>query len=374
VKKILYIVSSLRRSGPTTQLYNIIKNLDRNQFDPYLVTLSPEHQDSSWSAYENLGIHLYSLNLSRVKGLFFAKKQLFKLFTQIKPDIIHTQGIRADIISSKLKTRIPRLATIHNFPQLDYAMKYGRIKARIMSFCHIRAIKKLSIGIGVSESVTENLRHICNTITVHTIRNGVDTDLYYPVNTDRKDMLRKSLGLPCGVTIWISSGRLSYRKDPLFLIECWKRNQMVSDNHHLVLIGNGELYEDCKKRCNGDNSVHILGRVNNVVDYLQASDYVVSASHAEGFPYSILEAMACGLPVLLSNILPHTEILQLNRNAAGLCYKLGDEINFMESFTSILKMDRVSMKKASLDIIHNNLSDTIMSESYQQLYKTYRTS
>jgi glycosyltransferase involved in cell wall biosynthesis len=370
VKKILYIVSSLRRSGPTTQLYNIIKNIDGKQFEPYLITLSPEHKDSSWSAYKNLGIALYSLNLSRLKGFFVAKKCILRLINEINPDIIHTQGIRGDIISSKLKIIIPRVCTIHNFPQIDYIMEYGQVTGRAITFYHVKALKKMSICIGVSESVTQNIKHICNMVHTHTIKNGVDTDIYYPVDTNKKDLLRKWLGLPNGVMIWISSGRLSNRKDPLFLIESWKKNSMITANHHLVLIGNGELYEVCKQRCHGYNSIHIIGRVNNVVDYLRASDYIVSASYAEGLPYSILEGMACGLPVLLSNILPHTEILQLNPHA-GFCYKLGDVVSFIESFNSILKMNRASMIKASLDIIHNNLSDTIMSESYQQVYRTY---
>jgi glycosyltransferase involved in cell wall biosynthesis len=370
MQKILYIVSSLRRSGPTTQLYNIIKNLDTRKFDPYLVTLSPEHRDSNLSLYEKLNIHLYSLNLSRLKGFFAAKKRIIALLNEIKPDIIHTQGIRGDILSSKLETTIPRVATIHNFPQFDYTMEYGWVIGRIMCLYHIKALKKMSICIGVSESVTENLKHLYNKIHTHTIRNGVDTDWYYPITTDEKDLLRKRLGLLCRVTLWISSGMLSNRKDPFFLIECWKKSKMIADNHHLVLIGNGELYDECKARCHGYNHIHIVGRVNNVVDYLKASDYVLSASRSEGLPYSILEAMACGLPALLSNIPPHIEILQLN-SGSGFCYKLGDEISFMESFNNILKIDRADMKKASLDIILNNLSDKIMSESYQQIYSSY---
>jgi glycosyltransferase involved in cell wall biosynthesis len=369
MKRILYIVSTLRCSGPTTQLYNIIKNVNRKQFESFLITLSPEHGDSSWSDYENIGVHLYSLNLSRLKGFFVAKKSILRLIDEINPNIIHTQGLRGDIISSKLKITIPRIATIHNFPQIDYTKKYGQIKGRIIALCHVKAMRKASICIGVSEAVTENLKHICNAIATHTVRNGVDTGIYFPVNPERKNILRKRLGLPCEVTMWISSGSLSNRKDPMFLIESWKKNAMLATNHHLVLIGDGELYEICKQGCHGYPSIHIIGGVKNVVDYLQASDYIVSASHGEGLPYSILEGMACGLPVLLSNILPHTEILQLNYNVAGLCYKLGDEISFRESFNSILTMDRANMTKASLDIIHNNLSDAIMSESYQQIYR-----
>src|SRR5690606_9558118 len=102
MKTILYIVSTLKRSGPTNQLFNIIIYLDRSVFEPVLITLSPEPEDSRWQDYQSLGVQMHSLNLSRLGGLFFAKSNLEKLIKKIQPDLIHTQGIRADFLISKL--------------------------------------------------------------------------------------------------------------------------------------------------------------------------------------------------------------------------------------------------------------------------------
>src|SRR5690554_2914775 len=132
MRKILYIVSTLKRSGPTNQLFNVINHLDRSQFEPHLVTLSPEPADNRWKEFQDINVKLYSLKLSRLQGLLFAKYKLGRLIEAIKPDLIHTQGIRADAIVSSLGMKIPHVATIHNFAPDDYISKFGGLKGRIM--------------------------------------------------------------------------------------------------------------------------------------------------------------------------------------------------------------------------------------------------
>ena len=71
-----YIVSTLRRSGPIMQLLNIVKYLDRDNFNPIVITLSPEGRDSMREKFSQAGIPIVSLNLSRMEGIFLIKKKL----------------------------------------------------------------------------------------------------------------------------------------------------------------------------------------------------------------------------------------------------------------------------------------------------------
>src|SRR5690554_5345172 len=124
MKKILYVVSTLKSSGPTNQLFNVINHLDRSQYEPHLITLSPEPADSRWKKFQDIKVKLFSLNLSRVKGMLFAKTELRKIIKIIRPDIMRTQGIRADAIVSSLEMKIPHVATIRNFAPDDYISKF----------------------------------------------------------------------------------------------------------------------------------------------------------------------------------------------------------------------------------------------------------
>jgi glycosyltransferase involved in cell wall biosynthesis len=368
LKKILYIVSTLKRSGPTNVLYNLIKYIDYSDFEVYILTLSPEPGNSHWEEFLNLGVHLYSLNLSRIKGLFFIKKRVQSLLAEINPHLIHTQGIRGDVISANLKMNIPRLSTIHNFPQYDYIMTYGRIIGNMMIFWHINVLHKMSACIGVSSAVTENLRNKYNISNVFCIQNGVDTDIFSPPGEFEKENLRRRLNLPSDAKIFISSGHLSRRKNPIFLINFWTKYLNENNGAHLVFVGDGKLREECEREAVNSETIHVIGRVNNVVDYLRASDYFISASYAEGLPNAVLEAMACGLPVLLSDIKPHKEILDAAYNA-GFCYELGNKNSFKESFNKLLDSDRTKMSSAALTLIEDKMNALAMSTNYQKIYK-----
>lgn len=368
MKKILYIVSTLKRSGPTNQLYNIIKHLDRTQFDPYLISLSPEPIDSRWDDFEALEVELHTLGLSRIAGLFLATKNLNHLIGVMKPDLIHSQGIRGDLLSAGLSIGLPRICTVRNIPQQDYRMTYGLLKARWMVGKHRTAMKMMDRCVGVSHAVSENLQANLGVQNTCTIQNGVDTEIYTRATCQDKSALRKELGLPLAGRIWITSGHLNARKDPLFLIDAWKGACDRKSDDSLIFIGSGPLDGECWAAAGQYSNVYLLGRVSNVADYLKASDYFLSASKAEGLPNAVLEALACGLPVLLSDIEPHREIWEMEKSIGDL-FLLGDHHSFKCSLAAIVKKERQTLSHAALDLIESRLSAQKMSEDYQIIYK-----
>src|SRR5690606_33791427 len=280
-----------------------------------------------WDDYKKLGVKLYSLNLSRFSGFFFSKNNVSKIVNEIKPDLIHTQGIRADSISSSLKSTLPKICTVRNFPQEDYVMTYGKLKGYLMVYQHVKAFRKLACCVGVSQVVEKNLKDKFDIIKTDSITNGVDTEIYLPAASEEKEKLREKHRIPQESNIWISSGHLSVRKDPIFLINQWKSNFANDLKNILLFIGDGDLHDECLSLASETNNIRVLGRVNNVSDFLQASDYFVSASKAEGLPNTVIEALACGLPVLLSNIGPHREIFDMDEKIGSL-FTLNDEHMF----------------------------------------------
>lgn len=367
MKKILYLVSTLKNSGPTNQLYNIIKNLDPDEFEPHLVTLSPEPEDTKIQDFKCLGMSIRSMSFSRLSGVFFAKRKLKKIINEISPDIIHSQGLRSDVLSSKLESGIPRVSTIRNFPQYDYAMTYGNLVGKVMTWRHSHAMKGVEVCVGVSDAVTKNLIDYVGISKAVCISNGVDTELYFPVLDQEKSDLRMSLGLDKGRETWISSGHLSDRKDPISLIDAWSDVFANDETKQLVFIGDGPLRAECDRLAESFPNVFVFGRVSNVSDYLKASDYFVSASKSEGLPNSVLEAMACGLPVLLSDIPPHREILEKGDNA-GFLYSFGKKEALKSGFLRLVDCDRTAKSEAALSLVLDNLSANKMSKSYQQIY------
>lgn len=370
MKKILYIVSTLSRSSPNSQLFSLIKYLDKTKFQPYLITLSPEHENSRWNDYEAIGVKLYSLNLSRIQGVLFAKSKVRLLIEKIKPDLIHTQGIRADILASKLDNNVIKLCTIHNQPQQDYALSYGKFIGSRMLKQHLKALTAFDCCIGVSSTVEKNINRLVNNVKTNNIPNGVDISFYSAVNELQKRSLRKKFSIPENAIVWISSGRLSPIKDPFFLIENWQQKFAESTSNILIILGDGDLYAGCKNLASQASNVVIKGRVNNVVEFLQAADYFISASTTEGLPMAVIEALACGLPILLSDIDPHNEILTMRKNI-GMSFNLGDASSFLNALDLIQLQNTESMKKEAIRVVQSKLSAEVMSGNYQKLYSSY---
>ncbi|PWH09949.1 group 1 glycosyl transferase, partial [Bacteroidetes bacterium SCGC AAA795-G10] len=160
--RIVYVTSTLGRTGPTKQLYNMVKYLDKSIFHVSIVTLSPEGDHTYWGDFDLLDVTLYSLKQPRLMGVFTNISTLKNLISLIDPDIIHTQGIRSDIISVFLQRYQLRYSTQRNDPRTDYPFQYGQFLGRLLARLHNQVLKKIPYVIACSETISEinSGRHI----------------------------------------------------------------------------------------------------------------------------------------------------------------------------------------------------------------------
>ena len=361
--KVAYLVSSLMRGGPTNQLSYIIHHLDRSKFQPLIITLSPEViGGSQLDDFSEFNIEIYQLNLSRAKGFFTAKKAVIDILRNNNVDLVHSQGIRADMISANHLGEYKRVATLRNFPYHDYLMTYGAFVGSIMSYLHIQALKKIDRANVCSNSVAAMLHEKVNVI-FNVIQNGVRVDRYEVPDLQKKKLLREELSLPLNKKVFISVGLLDNRKSPLILIEVIKKIPSV----HLIFLGDGELRGLCDKAVKGIDNIEIIGFVDNVSDYLQASDFFISASKSEGLPNTVMEAMSCGLPSILSDIPSHNEILNFDE-FAGRIFELENSDDLYRTINEVLGLDYLNIANHAKMLVHDNLSSLVMSNKYQSIY------
>ncbi len=365
--KILYIVSTLKRVGPTNQLFYIIKHLEKS-FEVKVLTLSPEPKDTLKQMYLDADIDVTSLNLSRIKGFFFAGRKVAELAKNYSPNIIHSQGLRADAISAKYLKKYKRIATLRNFPFYDYMMAYGKIKGWFIAQKHIRYLRTLEKFVVVSRAVSKEFKNSL-AIDIDYIQNGVDINKFTKVDFNIKKKLRKSLNLPLKTKIFISVGNLNIGKDPLFILNSIKKFKI---NIFVIFLGSGHLKKQCIECSKNDSRFLFKGNVNNVIDYLQASDYFVSASKAEGLPNAVMEALACGLPSILSDIEPHKEFVIKKESESIKLYDTNNSVDFTRNIYDVLKEDYIKQSDDAVDIINENFTAKKMSMKYQCLYEEIR--
>jgi glycosyltransferase involved in cell wall biosynthesis len=365
--RVLYVVSRLRRHGPISQLYNIIKYMDKRFFSTRILTLSDEASDTFLTEFSGLGIECYSLRLSRSFGLLFGWNVLRKFLSKHPVDIIHVSDVRSSASVAMLSRKIPRIITRREAFYKGNIASNGILLGSVFEMIYSIACRRADRVVAVSQYVKDTASLSLKRMGIDVIRNAVDTKRFVPVCDNKKRELRKYLSLPQDKKIFITIGWLSDRKDPLHLIEGFLSTELVEQSL-LLLIGDGQLRGRCDQLIGGCASVRLLGFINEVVPYLQAADFFVSASHFEGYPNAVMEALACGLPVVLSDIPPHREILNLNP-CAGCLFHVRDVSGLAKQMEEIVTADYYSLRASAVSIAEKKLNAQRMSSQYARLYR-----
>ena len=138
MKRIVIIVSSLRRSGPIVVVQNLLRNIDRNKFDVQIVKLMEDEPSRSiTSEFINDGFIVHELHSTKLKIELFPHgilKQLRKLLNVIKPDLIHTHGYQACLLGAKLADEYKVVETLHCIAKEDFISSKGHILGRYMFY------------------------------------------------------------------------------------------------------------------------------------------------------------------------------------------------------------------------------------------------
>lgn len=361
--KVLYLISSLRKCGPTNQLYNLIKYLDREKYDPQIFTLSKEGDRSIYDDFVRLSVPVKCLDIRKYLPIRFSKSGIIRHILEFSPDLIHSTGLRSDFISLNVLKDTPGIITVRNYPDFVYPLQFGKIKGMIMARKHINIFKQ-SRGhrklVACSKSLSEKLSYKIG-LENEIIANGVD-DINFAFSTSEDKFLkRESLKLPQNKKIFISVGSLIEIKDHFTTLKAFK----LFPEDLLIILGDGNLRDSLNSK--KPPNVFMPGNVNNVVDYLVASDYFISSSLSEGMPNSVLEAMAIGLPCILSDIESHSEITESDPESS-LLFKTGDYRELSKCINEIRKLNYSDIRILTRENVSKNFSACSNSKKYQKLY------
>lgn len=165
---------------------------------------------------------------------------------------------------------------------------------------------------------------------------GVSLKQFSVKSLDEKRKLRIKFGFSHNDFILVCVAEINKNKNQKFLIKAIQKLNMEGIQVKLLLVGDGtdkKQLEEYVKDKNLDKSVQFLGYVNNVNEILNLSDVLVSASHREGLPVNIIEAMASGLPVVCTDVRGQRELIENGIN--GYIYSIDDEVEFCNAVSKI---------------------------------------
>ncbi|MHA2961924.1 glycosyltransferase family 4 protein [Priestia megaterium] len=180
---------------------------------------------------------------------------------------------------------------------------------------------------------------------------GVDTSPHI-LEENEKRTLRESLGFKSDDIVLISMGDLITRKNYEASIKAL--SEVSAKNVHLLVCGKGPKLESLNKLVNEldlQNRVHFLGFRQDVRDLLSIADIFLFTTYQEGLPRSMMEAMAAGLPCIVSDVRGNRDLIEHGKG--GYLYHPTDFRGFSKGIDILSKDEnlRRDMKEQNLKII-----------------------
>lgn len=282
-----------------------------------------------------------------------------KLLRHYKPVIVHSN------VSSALHIILPlalsgvkakHLFTTHS---MGYRIFAG-IKKKLMGFCFSRSIV---VPVAICDTVKKSLEEAYGLPEkkIECVYNGVDTDRF-----NKKSIKEDS------VFTFVCVGTLYHIKNHAMLIESFKYVKDKINSTKLVLVGDGELRKELElqvDRLELTDNVVFAGNQSDVVAFLSNADVYCCASKIEGLPISVLEAMACSLPVITTPAGGVVDIIQDGIN--GFVVE-ADPSLYAEKMLKLAQDSqlRIDMSEKSRELaIKYDLKNC--AREYENLYKKY---
>jgi glycosyltransferase involved in cell wall biosynthesis len=269
--------------------------------------------------------------VSKVRATAAMIAALVRLLPQA--DVVHLHGVSTKnvIVTALAKAFRRRILLSLHTAGFDEAPEVRR-QGRFAWWAFTRADRYLSVSQGLVDAyLGEGLAR--NRITL--AANGIDVERFAPANADERRALRARLNLPLDRSVILFVGFFSRDKQPRVLFDAWLRLRECGSDATLVFVGATEstyfevdqdlaqtIREDAVKR-GLDGDVVLAGPRHDVEQYFRAADVFVLPSRREGLPVALLEAMACGLPCVASQLAGSTDTI-IDDGKNGLLVPAGD--------------------------------------------------
>jgi glycosyltransferase involved in cell wall biosynthesis len=250
----------------------------------------------------------FAPNIKGFRGFFFLISSTFKLMSMVrhyKIDLIHAHfllppGLIGVGVGKILGTKTA--VTAHGSdlliqsknPVLRYLIKFVLGKADYVLVVN-NTLKDKALKLGV------------NPDKIHITPNAVDVVKFNPHNKELPSDIKMSHEKP--VVLFV--GNLVFQKGVEYLLEAKK---LMNCDAELLLVGDGPLRQDLEKKVQDDEIQDVIfaGARRDVDKIMPSADLFVLSSVSEGFPITILEAMASGLPVVATSVGGINEVLDEN--------------------------------------------------------------
>ena len=379
--------------GGESQTRVLAANLLNRNFQVFIIT---RHCSDSWKEIDLVdGVTVYRIppvgtgRFTRWFMLFWSLLALAKMRRQY--DVVYVSGFKALGLSAVLAAKLFRKACIlkadSNGEMSGEFFAPGLKKigltpsskmVRILLSGRNKILRAADYFVAITRGIAEELKtQGINPGSIVSISNSVDTIKFRPISLIERHRLRQKLVVPKKRIIITYAGRLvSYKGLPL-LLRVAETIQSTFPEVGFVLVGSGGVdMHNCEaelkqfvKTKGLEESIYFPGEVGNVHEYLQASDIFVLPSEDDAFPLALIEAMACGLPVISTPVGGIKEIITDRQN--GLLVEARDFQQLYQAISALIRDPALSasLGTAAVQTVLERYSAGIIIQKYCELFR-----
>ncbi|HCS53409.1 MAG TPA: glycosyl transferase [Planctomycetaceae bacterium] len=365
--RILYVIPTLDQSGAEKQLQLLATGLAGNDYEIRVVALNR-------GGYYEKQLNKAGIQVDILKKRFridpVTHFRLKKIIRDFQPDIVHSWLFAANSHVRMIHKRNSRWKCIVSERCVD-SWKAGwqlQLDRRLIRSTHAMVVNSASVAeFYQQQGVPESL--------IRVINNGIDIpEKGSSVQADAtRKSWRKRYGLPEDAYVVLSIGRLARQKRLDSLLWATHMLSLSEKNVHTVFAGDGperERMSELIEKYEIEGWAHFLGHQNETDELFRNADAFWLGSDFEGQSNSLMEAMAWGLPVVVSDISPNRELVTDQMN--GVIVPTEDSAAFAKAIRQF-KNDPELAKKlghSARQTMQEKFSVSQMIEEHKQLYES----
>jgi len=372
-KKVIFLVFTLSTGGAERVASELSLGL-------------PDHIKRTIILFKNIVSYPYkgkliSLNLPLSNNLFlktyfffFGLFQIKKIIRKEKPDYVISFGEQSNIMNILINKKA--LVRVDYFYSSDHKGFWKKIYKVLVKFLFNKSTGIISISKGAESDLVKNfgikkekIKVIYNPLDVKKIQQL----MIEPLEGKHQEVFKNP--------VIINMGRFTKQKSQWHLIRAFKNVKDEIKEAKLVILGKGELEPQLRQLIedlNLENDAYLLGWQKNPFKFLARSKIFILSSLYEGLPYVILEAMACGLPIISADcksgpreiLAPDTDIDNQAQDIEYADYGILTPIfdgKFCGAENSLTKSEK-KLSEAMIEVFTNKeLSDSLIEKSKQRV-------
>lgn len=357
---VVHIIYKLDVGGLENGVVNLINNMPSEKYRHAVICATDYTEFRKRITKPDVEVYALHKKPGNDLGAYY---RLWKLLRKLKPDIVHTRNL------GTIEYVIPaKLAGVKHHVHGEHGRDMSDIDGTNKKYINIRKFysKFISHFITVSKDLENWLIKSVSipSIKISQIYNGVDIEKFSPKTISSN--LENSLVIG-------TVGRLQAEKDQATLVKAF--DLLIKNNPDLdvklELIGDGpdrKKLESLVNELNISDNVLFHGKSDDVANIMKKMDIFVLPSLAEGISNTILEAMACGLPVIATNVGGNPELV--TENVSGYLVPSNNPQTMAEAIQKYIDQPELIAKhgKTARQLIENEFSMKAMVENYMRVY------